>query len=36
MNGGKSGELFFTTFDHRLIFKTIREYEVIAYMDKIR
>lgn len=26
-NGGKSGEFFFGTFDHKFIFKTIQTYE---------
>ena len=36
MNGGKSGELFFGTYDHRLIFKSIREDEALAYLSKIK
>lgn len=36
MNGGKSGELFFTTYDDRLIFKTIKEDELISYLEKIK
>jgi hypothetical protein len=35
-NGGKSGEFFFCTYDNKFIFKTIKEDEANAYLDKIR
>jgi 1-phosphatidylinositol-4-phosphate 5-kinase len=36
MNGGKSGELFFATYDHRVILKSIREDEAHSYLEKIK
>jgi 1-phosphatidylinositol-4-phosphate 5-kinase len=36
MNGGKSGELFFATYDHRLIFKSISEDEAHSYLEKVK
>lgn len=34
-NGGKSGEFFYGTFDHRFVFKTVKEEEAQAYLDRI-
>lgn len=33
--GGKSGEFFFFTYDSKLIIKTVKESEFIAYKNRI-